>query len=311
MFNKPIVALLLLMIVLLAACRPAAIEPGAGGEDMATPETPAESPTTETGNPADTATAAAVAQLANELGLSAEEITLVSAEMTEFTDSCFGLGGPEESCLQAITPGWLVRLSVAGEEYEVRTDELGQQARVALEMAEGDATAATAAAIAQLAGQLGLSEAEIEVVSAEATEFTDGCLGLSQANESCIQAITPGWLVMLRAGGQEYEVHTDETGQQVRIAVELPEGDGAADPASGAAQEFLVNQLGVALGDVQVISAEKAEFTDSCLELGGPEESCLQAITPGWVIMLEVNGQTYEAHTDLTGTQVRIAGGAE
>lgn len=165
----------------------------------------------------------------------------------------------------------------------------------------------TAAAVAYLAQQLGLAESEIQVLSAEETEFTDSCLGLGQANESCLQAITPGWLVMLSAAGQEYEVHTDETGQQVRVAAEAPETDGAADSIAAAVQEFLVAELGVALGDVQVVSTERAEFTDSCLGLGRPEESCLQVITPGWIVIVDVAGQTYEVHTDETGAQVRVA----
>jgi hypothetical protein len=113
---------------------------------------------------------------------------------------------------------------------------------------------------------------------------------------------------MMSAAGQTYEVHTDETGQQVRVAVEMPETDGAGDTAAAAAQEFLVAELGVALGDVQVISTEKTEFTDSCLGLGGPDESCLQAITPGWIVTTDVAGQTYEVHTDETGQQVRVVG---
>jgi hypothetical protein len=122
-----------------------------------------------------------------------------------------------------------------------------------------------------------------------------------------LQAITPGWIVTLSAGGQEYQVHTDETGQQARVAVETAEGDAAADSASAAAQEFMVSELGVALGDVQVISAERTEFSDSCLGLGGPEESCLQAITPGWIVMVDVGGQPYEVHVDESGQQVRVA----
>ena len=173
---------------------------------------------------------------------------------------------------------------------------------------ESDADAITAAATAFLANQLGVAEDDIEVVSASETEFTDSCLGLGQANESCLQAMTPGWIVILDVAGQSYEAHTDETGQQVRVAVELPEGDGAADAPSAAAQEYLVAELGVALGDVQVVSAEMAQFSDSCLGLGQADESCLQAITPGWIIMLDVAGQSYEAHTDETGQQVRVAG---
>lgn len=83
---------------------------------------------------------------------------------------------------------------------------------------ESPAEAATAAPRAHLARELGVAEAEIEIVSVEATEFTDSCLGLGQPHESCLRANTPGWLVMLAVGGQVYEAHTDETGQQVRIA---------------------------------------------------------------------------------------------
>jgi hypothetical protein len=74
--------------------------------------------------------------------------------------------------------------------------------------------------VAHLASELGVAESEIELASLEGVEFTDSCLGLGQANESCLQAITPGWLIMLDAGGQVYEVHTDATGQQVRMAGE-------------------------------------------------------------------------------------------
>jgi hypothetical protein len=173
---------------------------------------------------------------------------------------------------------------------------------------ESAADTVSAAATAFLAQQLGIAEGDIAVVSAEETEFTDSCLGLGGPAESCLQAITPGWLLMMSAAGQTYEVHTDETGQQVRVAVEMPETDGAGDTAAAAAQEFLVAELGVALGDVQVISTEKTEFTDSCLGLGGPDESCLQAITPGWIVTTDVAGQTYEVHTDETGQQVRVVG---
>jgi hypothetical protein len=225
---KLFMVIFILLIVLLVACRPTEAEPGAGAPAAtATPEAtqpatelPAtETPETESGSGA--VTAAAIAHLGGELGVAEAEIEVVSVEMAEFTDSCLGLGQPNESCLQAITPGWLVMLSAEGQEYEVRTDETGQQVRIAPETeSAADPDAATAAAVAHLANELGVAEAEIEVVSLEAAEFTDSCLGLGQPNESCLQAITPGWLIMLRAEGQAYEVHTDETGQQVRVAVE-------------------------------------------------------------------------------------------
>jgi hypothetical protein len=173
---------------------------------------------------------------------------------------------------------------------------------------DSDADAIAGAASAFLAQYLGIAGNEIEVVSIEPTEFTDSCLGLGQPHESCLQAITPGWLVILTAEGQTYEAHTDQTGQEVRVATDPVDDDGAADTAAAAAQEFMVSELGVGLGDVQVISAEMAEFSDSCLGLGQPDESCLQVMTPGWLIIVDVQGQVYEVHTDETGQQVRVAG---
>jgi heat shock protein HslJ len=73
------------------------------------------------------------------------------------------------------------------------------------------------------------------------------------------------------------------------------------------AQQWLATQLSVGTEQVQIIESEQAEWTDSCLGLGRPDESCLQVITPGWRVVLEVNGQRYEVRTDRTGSTIRVA----
>jgi hypothetical protein len=256
------------------------------------------------------AVAAARAHLARELGVDEAEIDVISFEHTEFSDSCLGLGGPAESCLDAITPGWLIMLDVQGQTYEVHTDETGQNVRIAGEPAGMTELpeAIQVAVQAQLARVLGLADVEIELISVEHTEFSDSCLGLGGPAESCLQAITPGWLIILEVQGQTYEVHTDETGQNVRVAgetgamTELPE----AIQAAVRAQLALI--LNLADVEIELVSVEHTEFSDSCLGLGGPAESCLQVITPGWLIMLGIKGEVYEVHTDESGEVVRIAG---
>lgn len=304
--SKLFVAILVLLTALLAACQPTGAEPGVE-ETTGTAVPQATEPTGD--NAADTITAAASAFLANELGVAAEDIEVVSAEQTEFSDSCLGLGGPAESCLQAITPGWLVMLNVAGQEYELHTDETGQQVRLAVEAEAGDGADTISAAVQEfLSAELGVALGDVQVVSAAPAEFTDSCLGLGGPAEICLQAITPGWLVMADVAGQPYEVHTDATGEQVRVAQNEPVGDNSASAAVAAAQEALVVQLGVALGDVQIASVEPTEFMDGCLGLGRPDESCLQAITPGWLITAQVAGKEYVVHTDQMGLQARVAG---
>lgn len=73
------------------------------------------------------------------------------------------------------------------------------------------------------------------------------------------------------------------------------------------AQRWLAGQLSTAVEQVQLIEVEQAEWTDSCLGLGQPNESCLQAITPGWRAIFEINGQHYEVRTDETGSTIRLA----
>ena len=69
--------------------------------------------------------------LADHLGVGVESVVIQDFERAEWSDSCLGLGGPAESCLAVITPGWQVGLAVdGGDSYEVRTDELGEVVRI-------------------------------------------------------------------------------------------------------------------------------------------------------------------------------------
>jgi len=72
---------------------------------------------------------AAKAYLAEQLGIPEEDIVFMAAEYVEWSDSCLGLGGPAESCLMAITPGYRVTFEARGASYEVRTDETGSTVR--------------------------------------------------------------------------------------------------------------------------------------------------------------------------------------
>ncbi|MCC6191948.1 MAG: hypothetical protein IT318_23205 [Anaerolineales bacterium] len=71
---------------------------------------------------------------------------------------------------------------------------------------------AAQAALEALAAALGLPAGQIQVLSVEAVEWPDGCLGLSLPGQACAEAIVPGYLVELRAGGRVYEYRSNRTG---------------------------------------------------------------------------------------------------
>ena len=80
-----------------------------------------------------------------------------------------------------------------------------------------NAPQAALAARKVLLDQLKIDVDLIGLVSAESVDWPDACLGIQQSNVMCAQVITAGYKVILSANGVEYEFHTNETGDVVRL----------------------------------------------------------------------------------------------
>ena len=118
MVDKKVIWMILVMVigVIVTACNAAPAAPE--GEIVSDPLPPV-------------AVVRAREALAADLNIGVEAITIENYEIAEWSDSCLGLGGPAESCLQVIVPGWRVELLVdESDSYEVRTDELGDAIRI-------------------------------------------------------------------------------------------------------------------------------------------------------------------------------------
>lgn len=68
---------------------------------------------------------------------------------------------------------------------------------------------------ADLARRLGVNEGDITEQSIEEDDFPDAALGVPLEDEMSAQVITPGWHILLRAGGRTYEYRA--TGTQLRL----------------------------------------------------------------------------------------------
>lgn len=69
-----------------------------------------------------------------------------------------------------------------------------------------------------LSTKTGVPSYDILFISAEAVEWSDACLGATKPEEICAQVITPGYRIILSTLTEEYEFHTDRTGQELRLA---------------------------------------------------------------------------------------------
>jgi len=81
-----------------------------------------------------------------------------------------------------------------------------------------DLTPAQRAALTALSENTGLPVDEIKLVSTEAVEWPDGCLGVQEEGLACTQVIIPGFRVILEANGRQVEYRTNEDGTQIRPA---------------------------------------------------------------------------------------------
>ena len=81
-----------------------------------------------------------------------------------------------------------------------------------------NAPAAALNARADLVKRLQIDPDTIKLVSVEQVEWPDGCLGVQTPGVMCTMVVTPGYRVVLEADGKQYEYHTNETGDVVRLA---------------------------------------------------------------------------------------------
>ena len=76
---------------------------------------------------------------------------------------------------------------------------------------------AVAAAVAHLAAELDISPEEVVVLSADEVEWRDASLGCPKPGMMYAQVVTPGYWVILKVDGVEYDVHTTRTGNTIAL----------------------------------------------------------------------------------------------
>ena len=60
-----------------------------------------------------------------------------------------------------------------------------------------------------LAYNLDVPLGRVKLVSLEQVDWPNSCLGIYEEETACLLVITPGYKVILSAGEEEYELHTD------------------------------------------------------------------------------------------------------
>jgi hypothetical protein len=131
-----------------------------------------------------------------------------------------------------------------------------------------DLTPAQRIAISKLAENLGLTPDKIKLVSTEAVDWPNACLGIEMEGIACAEVITPGFRVTLEADGKKVEYHTNQDATVIHPATVA-----LTWSRSGGIAGFCDNLTIFLSGEVQATSCKGNEVTEKRLnELLSREE---------------------------------------
>lgn len=72
-------------------------------------------------------------------------------------------------------------------------------------------------------------------------------------------------------------------------------------PAVEKVIQLYASQNNLALSAIKLVSTELVDWPDGCLGVVLPGMACIEVITPGYRILLDVNGTSVELHSTITG----------
>ena len=118
------------------------------------------------------------------------------------------------------------------------------------------------------------------------------------------------WFITNKKAPDSEVVIPMESGQGPITSGENPQPgsqvhDLPVEPAAAVARKDLATKLSIDEKSIVIMQITDITWSDGCLGLGGPAESCLQALVPGFRIEMLAKGKTYFYRTDKTGATVR------
>lgn len=151
----------------------------------------------------------AKADLSMRLNISTADIVLQWAGAVEWPDSSIGCPEPGMNYLMVVTPGYLIKLEAKGRIYQYHAGENSpfycENPQEPLNSSDPQEKRIVEIAKADLAKRLNVAESEISLVRVKAVDWPDTSMGCPQPGMMYAQMITPGYHIILSAGGQEYD----------------------------------------------------------------------------------------------------------
>lgn len=154
--------------------------------------------------------------------------------------------------------------------------------------------------------QAGVSPEELQIVEVAARTWSDSCLGLGRANESCARVLVEGYRVVLSSNERTWVYRTDQEGTMLRLEADNTAPGELPAPVQRSVLEAAARVSGLPTDALEIVSATEKTWSNGCLELARPDELCTQALVEGWQVIVEAGERRLVYHTNAEGSQVRL-----
>jgi len=262
------------------------------------------------GQPSNAVLSQVYRDLSNRTRIPVSNFRVTEATQQTWSDGCFGLGGPAESCLFAQVPGWRVVVTDGRSSWAYRTDLEGRAIRLETDTASNNQPSNTLLnqVYRDLSQRTGTSTNNFRVVESTRQTWPDGCLGLYISREACSQGQVPGWRLVVSDGRNNRIYRTDLEGRNIRFE---PDNYAATLPnsVSNAVLNDVANRTRIDVSQLMVVSSKQQTWPNSCLGLDSQGRFCSQGSVPGWEVTVgrRNRGERWIYRTNDTGTTVALA----
>ncbi|HEY9728217.1 MAG TPA: hypothetical protein V6D50_17335 [Chroococcales cyanobacterium] len=237
------------------------------------------------------------------------QLRLVSLTQETWSDSCLGLGQPNESCAQIlIENGWRVVMTDGSKTWNYRTDGTGRIVRLEETPATSKLPQPVANAVLQAASQrTGLKTSDLQITKSEQIT-TNGCLSLPNPGEACTEIALKAWEVTVAGGQNRLVYRSNSTGSLVRLNEKASNISNTTLPKSvaDAVLSEASQLLNVSVSQLRIAQSEQQTWNNGCLDLQRSNERCMGTPTPGWRVTVESKQQRLVYHTDREGSRIRL-----
>lgn len=164
-----------------------------------------------------------------------------------------------------------------------------------------------------LARQTNIPPGKLRLLEASQERWTDSCLGLGQAHESCARTIVPGWRAVLSNGSEQWVYRTDSNGNSFRLETAMTPNNPSDDhdqtlpnSVKNAVLESASDEFNVPLPELKILKAESKTWPNGCLGIPDPLALCTQALVNGWRVVVGHENHRWVYRTNESGTVVKL-----